>query len=331
MADQQNSPGQDLGEFGGYLAILAGAGGDGGMDQYRAAVQVFKKLQEPDFDMSSLTPAELQLVGQYFPEESAAIIEQKQAQQVADTPEMRQAQLEALAGWGQVAQEGLPLVDRLRAEELYRGMGNEAQANDQAILEDLAARGRLSGGMALQGRLQGSQAAMENARASGSDLAMQAQQARLQGLAQYGNMAGAIRSQDIGLRTTNADAVNRFNEWVSQLKTQVGMQNAQARQAARDRNVSERQRIADYNATNAQDVQQFNLENQNRLRQLTFEDQLAKAQGLSGAYMGYGRAKDAETAGRQSQILGLGRAGGGLMGFAMQQGAGSGAPYKKEG
>jgi hypothetical protein len=148
---------------------------------------------------------------------------------------------------------------------------------------------------------------MDFARQSGDDTSRRAEERKLQALAASGQLAGQARGQDIGVAGQNQTAVNRFNEWVSNLGTQQNQYAATSRQNAADRTTSERQRIGDYNIRNRQNFKGENRDNRNRLAQIGFENDALKAQLLSGQWSALGRNKDADKAARAAQNRSFGQ------------------------
>lgn len=310
-----SSGGAGVGGLIGGIAVLAGAGGKGGDKYYKRALKVIEALQTPDFDMSQITPADLKLVGEYFPEVYEAIVPER-PELLAESP-VRANQLTALSGLEQIGQEGLPEVDRLAADEAQQGILGAFGANREATLESLAHRGIVGGGVMGAAMGGADQNIMDLARGLSSDLTRQSGDRRLQALAQVGSLAGQVRGQDIERGRANQDAVSRFNEWVSNLKNQAAQFSATARGDARNRTTSERQRIADTSVLNRQDVLTGNLERKNRLLELGFQNEAQKAGMLAGALGQYGLTRDQNKAAREAAIMSIGQGAGGLAGFGL--------------
>lgn len=305
--------GAAIGNIAGGAAILAGAGETNWSKRYQMAVDAAKALQSPDFDMRDITPQQLALVAEFFPEEYSAII-QSRPELVQGSPEMRAAQSQALAHLAGYTQEGLPLSERLAMEDIRRQTGLQERGMRQAALESMASQGRLGGGQEALLRAVGNQGAMETMGGLGRGMAQEALQARLQATLAGGQMAGQVRGQDVLEQMANADAINRFNEWVSQLQTAVAGENARARERAQGYNVGERQRIGDWNKQNVQAMQMYNREQRNKLLQQGFENQATRADLIRAAAQPYGSALMNEQAANQQNIAGMGRAAGSLIG-----------------
>ena len=118
-----------------------------------------------------------------------------------------------------------------------------------------------------------------------------------------------------------ADSINRFNEWVSQLQTSVAAANAQSRQAASDRNVSESQRISDTNKQTKQATETSNLDRYNQLLGQKYNDELTKRMAAAGAGQKYGdilnQLTNRDQANYEKMFRSVGKIGGYASGLGM--------------
>lgn len=307
--------GGGIGSLVGGGLLLAGAAGEGGEKYYKQALELWEKLQEPNFDFRELSAPELKMLAemtaQTYEGETAAPVTQ-----VEGSPEMRESQMRALAQMEEMAREGLPLEDRLAAEGAQRQVMEGARAPGQSLARELRARGRTGGTEAVLRSAQNQQSS-NLARDLGSDLQRQALQRRLMAAEQSGSFAGATRGQDIMLSQSRADVANRYNEFLSGLRTQAARDAAGARERAQGYNVGTTQRIGDTNVMNRYGTQLSNLQRTNQLEQAKFGASLQKTQGLAGAYTGFGQYEDAERDRRaqaiQQMATGAGSAAGPFM------------------
>ena len=313
----------DLGGVGGGLggaignvAILAGAAGKGGAKSYKAALDVWKKLQDPNFDMRSLSAPELQVVGQYFPQVYNAIVPQ-QAQTISEDPATRAAQMGSLEHLQQYQNTDLPLSEKIAAQNAQASVQDASRRAQQSVMSELAQRGRLGAGDEIQARQGANQQAANLAHGLGSDLTQQSIQARLQANQGAGQLAGQIRGQDLGAVAQNAEIMNRFNEMVANQRNSAAQYGAAARERSQAANIGNAQDVSNQNALNSYNVASQNLNRQNALRGDLFNSQLARTQGTANAYNQYGLAQDAQQAAKAAAIRGIGQgvgqvAGGGL-------------------
>lgn len=303
------------GALGGIIGLATAP--KGGMDQYRKAVEAWQKLEGSNFDMSALSPPELQLVGQYFPETYDAIVPEGYVLPEAPTAG-REGQVSSLGQLQEIAEKGMSPLDRIQADRAAGAVTSASRAGQLDALRNLAARGQLGSGQEIQARLAGGQQANQLAADLGTGVAEASMARRLQAIQGAGAAAGQLRGADEAAAGRSADVINRFRELVAASQNQAAMQGAAARERAQFANVGERQRVADINSQQRYSTALANLERQNALRGQTFGQQLARTEGLSGAYTGYGQARDAARAsyiqGVQQIGSGIGQTAGGVAG-----------------
>lgn len=294
-----------LGELTGSIVGLATMG-KGGKKELKEAVELYKKIKDPDFDKSKLQQEQLVLLAKYYPETYEAEIpnEVKVAQ---DSPELRKAQMDGIANLTQLSKEGLPTLERAMVEETQGKLAGEVSRARKQALRNLQETGRMSAGTELAAGLAGAQQGSNLARQQGTDVVRAALENRLNATSQLAQQAGQARQQDISLSQQQADTINRYNQWVSALQTQAAQDAANNRNAAQLRNVSEAQRVAEQNATNKMAMAQYNQQNQNQLAQALAQFQLQKAAGTAGALGNLSQAKYAEQAQRLAAAKGIGK------------------------
>lgn len=304
--------GSSIGGLVGGIAVLGGAAGKGGKKEHKQALEIWKQLQTSNFDFSSLSPPELQILAEQTPELYQAVVPEE-FKQIA-TGATRANQLTSLAQLEQIGREGLPTEDRLAAQQAAQAVTSAAGASRADALRALAARGQLNSGDEIQAQLAGNQQAANLAANLGTNLAREAAMRRMSGIQAAGQEAGAIRSADESTAAQNAAIANRYAELFSGLKTQEAQQNAAARQAAQNYNVQTRQQTGNANVANAYGTQLENLNRQNALRSQQFTQNLAKTQGLSGAYNALAAYKDALQQQKAQAIQNTGSGAGGAIG-----------------
>lgn len=306
-----------LGGAGGILGgglILGGVTGEGGKSKLQRALNFVKRIEiDPGFDFTKLTPEDLQVVAEFFPNFYEAEVPDE-VKVANDSPELRGSVVRGITHLEEVARTGLPLGERLAAQEQGRRIARESGRVQGGILENLRRRGRAGGGTELQQRMAAGQAASEFGRGLGSDLAQQAVQNRLNATQQAATLAGGLRQQDINLSQGQADSVNRFNEFVSQLMTQAARDNAAAQERAQAFNVGNRQRVADVNVS---ERNRFALGQQSRedlLLQQIKDNEFRRA-GLVVPTLGaLAQQENAEKAAKDRAVQGFGLSGGETLG-----------------
>lgn len=297
--------------------IAEGSRADPAEEAIREAMELLARVREPNFDFRQLTPAQLQVVSQWDPEFYEAVVPDE-VKLIAESA-ARSDQIGALEAVKQIAAEGLPLADRLAAERSTDAIAQEATRAQDAILENLAARGRLGGGAEVAARMVGDQSLSQMRGEMGRGLAEEALQRRLAALGQQAGMAGDIRGQDFARSARNADLINNFNQYVANVKTRQAQNRADLLNRQREYEAGERQRVSDFNRLEAADTEAENLQRWNALQSELGDFRLRKAGAQQPGYSALSeslRATDAARRLRNRELAqGVGSAVGGLMDY----------------
>jgi len=299
----------------GGIAVLAGAGGKGGDRYYREAVQVIRAIQDPNFDFRQLTPPQLQILAEIDPQTYEARVPEE-VKLIADSTELRGAQVRGVQKYEEAGREGLPLQERLAAQGIQEQAASEASRMNESVLRDMAQRGGAGGGAEIAARMQANQGAANRASQMGSDLALEAARNRLMFSGEAANMAGQVRGQDVDLRARNAASTNQFNQNLANMLTERNRYAADSRQQAQGYNVQQRQGIGEQNVLNRYNTQLQNLNRKNQLEQQLFGARLDKATTLANALGRRGLQKDQDKAAKEEAIQNIGSGVGQIAGGA---------------
>jgi len=158
----------------------------------QAALDVFKKIESPDFNIDDLKGPELRIAATMRPEVFQAQ-DAGRPELIRGAPDVREQQLRALSGLRGTAEEGIPLVDRLAADEAGRSVSGALRRGEESAIRGLRRRGRLGAGAETQARIVGGRQASELARGLGSDLARSSLLRRQQALRDYASASGSLR------------------------------------------------------------------------------------------------------------------------------------------
>ena len=204
---------------------------------------------------------------------------QSQMMGISEDPQTRAAQVQALNLLSQRASGGLNPEDMAKFNQLQQQAQSDAQAKQQQIMQNFAARGQGGGGAELSALLANQQGSANRESEGGMQLGAQASQNALQAALQSGQLGGQLRSQDFGQASAKAqaqDMMNRFN-----VQNQVAQQqrNVQAQNQAQQYNLTQNQNIANANTQQNNNNQYY----QNQMAQQQWQDQMARANALSGA------------------------------------------------
>jgi hypothetical protein len=268
----------------------------------KAAIDRILAIQVPGLEDQRLSLAHQYEVGELTPEALGTITQaDSEMKGISTDPRLRQAQMTALAEMQGLGRSGLSAQDRSDLGSIRRNVATEANARDQAVLQNMAQRGVAGGGAELAARLSSSQAAMNDASAQGDRIAAMAQNKALQAIMNSGQLGGQIQAQDFGQaeRVASAqDAINRFNAANSQ---SVSQYNVQGRNAAQAANLSNKQNIAN---TNVGVDNQSQIHNKG-LYQQEFDNRLKQATAAAGPSEYDARAHDSAQKANDAGLAGL--------------------------
>lgn len=285
-------------------AMLASAGSNllggllGGRDAKKAAraqadaaarvAALYNNLELPSVEDMSIQSEQGQIVGEYNPLLEQLLSLQPSAMEGIDvSPEYKDLQLQALRKMAGVGEDGLDEGDEAAFRQMQRKIAGEAQAQQAAILNNMAQRGTLGSGMELAARLQGSQAAMDRLSSSGDQLTQDARSRALQALSQTGSMAGSLRGQDFEEQERIARAKDAINQFNVQNQQQLQGRNISEQNRAQLANLQARQAMANANMQLRNQDQMFNK----GLLQQDYQNRLQKLGGQTGAQTQIGNAQ----------------------------------------
>lgn len=287
--------------IGGIVSAIINAAdpGSSGKKYLKKGLKEWQDLSLPEYEQ--LIAPYLQSTGQMTPEIYDAVV-RGQFRGIEEDPYAETAQLRNLGRLEEIAREGMPLQDRLAADEAQRAVAQEGSRAREQIISNLARRGRGGSGAELAAKLASAGQQEEMARGMGSDIARMLLDRRLAAIGQMGGELGAYRGQNIGKEAQIAQMQNRYNEFLSNLNTQAAADAARARQAAQQYNLANQQRIADENVMNRYQTQLA----RNVQQQQGFQDRLAKTQGITGQYGQLSNLQNALQAQKQARVQAAG-------------------------
>jgi hypothetical protein len=98
-------------------------------------------------------------------------------------------------------------------EQIRQKQARESNAQQSAILQNLAQRGMAGGGQELALRAQAQQSSANQAAMEGLQLSAEQRARALNALIQRGQMAGNMRSQEFGEKSDKAKAADAIAQW----------------------------------------------------------------------------------------------------------------------
>lgn len=251
-------------------------------------------IREPDFDVTTIPPAQLKVLEQYAPTIAQFVPEK--------TPELvkamstgaqagRRAQTSALEQYENVARDGSdPLLDMARA----RALRDAAAASGSAIAtanQNMAQRGMTpGGGLAYAAQLSqaaGAQDALANA---GQANAADQYNRRMSAMGNAAQLGGSIRGEDVALESGNLGTLNDYNRRIADMGNQYNQYSSGLQNQARQFNIGQNQSTANANVENAYNTRVMNRNYANDRAQQTYGNKLDKL----GIQSGQGRAQIAQ-------------------------------------
>ena len=259
------------------MGILGGIAGLMGGD----SADYYNNVDIPNPDEMKLQLQQYVQQGLLTPEDAQAVVQNPSSfNQIVNDPAFKQAQMQALTGLQDVAnQGGLTSIDKARMNDIANQEGVQARGAREAISQNAAERGVGGSGLEFLSQLKNQQSTASDQSNRDTSVAADAQQRALQALVDSGTMAGNIRGQDYSEASQKAaaeDAINRFNAANQQ---QTNLYNTGVQNQAQATNLAAKQNIADTNTSLANQQQQYNK----GLYQQQFQNQLQKAGGQAGA------------------------------------------------
>ena len=311
--------GSGVGGLVGGIAVLAGAAGKGGRRDTNNALKAWKKLELSDFDYSALTPPELQLIGEYFPETYDAIVPAEF--KMVERPETYTDERSALSQLKALSETGEADIDRIQRLEVMDDIARQQSMGREDALRDLARRGQYSGGDALRARLSSNAAASDAASQMGRGVIADRANRRMQAVRDYGAYAGDVSGRDLEREYQNQAAQNQYNTLWANLQNDQARYNAGERSFAQQQNLGRAREVGDLNTLNRYQTQLENLNRYNDLKSLAFNERYNKTAGLAGGYLNRANLKERERAQKAAAYYGIGSGLGGAGGAAIGGGA----------
>lgn len=151
------------------------------------------------------------------------------ADQLMGPAEDREAQMAALSQMQEWGRGGLTQADRAALESTRQRDAQAAGSAQRSLMQQAQARGVGGGGLDFATRQQASQMGQQQSSDAESQMLQGAQQRALAAVQASGNLAGAVREQDVGATQQSwEDAANRAAGATGQYGTDVGSANARS-------------------------------------------------------------------------------------------------------
>jgi hypothetical protein len=269
---------------GGLIGMFSGDGHDDEISALQQqALEAIRNVDIPKLEEMRLALQKYQLAGQLDPAMEEAIFQTpSEMLNVKGDPRLRDAQLGALSKLAEVSKGGMTMQDSAMLDQIRRQVDTQAHGADDAILQNMQARGMGGSGAELAARLSGSQAAANRKSSEGLQVGGLATQRALEAIMNRGTLGGQIRSQDFNEDSSKAKAQDEINRFNSANRQAVMSRNVGASNAAQAANLNAKQKVMDGNVDISNREQEYNK----RLLQTDYENRLRKAQGIYAGNIG---------------------------------------------
>lgn len=286
-------------------AAIGGVGGmllgqeDDSQDYLKRLAQQAQNIPLPE--LQKMIAEQYSSVGQLNPElESVINLGPSAMEGISTDPALRQAQMSALMKLQGISDAGGQDAQFMSDNQrLQNDINSNLQGNQQAIQQDLAARG-LSGGMSemVQRQMAAQQASNRQAQL-GVDMNAQAQQRALAALTQGAQLGGQMENQQFNQQSQIAQAKDLANKFDVQNRQSIQGSNIDRKNTAQVTNLGNQQNIANQNVAARQGANEYNL----NIPQQQFNNQLSKYGQIANVQtnLAANRARQAE---QQDEFLG---------------------------
>lgn len=277
-------------------------------DQINQAIQEFIKISVPDPEQQKLELQHYQSTGSFSPQLEHSIKQDPSAfEGIVKNQQYSQAQDRALGQLQSLGEEGgLSLSDKADLQGELLTSANKDRANRDAITDDYARRGQLGSGMELQAQLSGNQAAGDRDAMARLQTLGSARDRALAAISGSGDLAGKLQGQDYQMKSDQAAARDRINQFNTQNAQSVQQRNVAADNAGQMYNLDRSQAISNANTDMANKEQQYNKE----LVQKNYENQMQKAGAIGNLKTGQATNIDKAGATTAQQYGAIGSAAG---------------------
>ena len=213
---------------GGLFATIKGTKEFAKAKKYlRENKELWSALQTPDIENLKVKLEQAVSQGKLDPKIGQAILQDPSAMKdVGADPKLVQAQEQSLSALQRVAQSGgQDATTRARMAATMDQVGQQERASREALQAQMQRRGIGGGGTDIASQMLAQQQSAGQAAQMGFQTAADAEQRALQAIAQSGQMAGQMRSQQVGEDAARAQAMDRINQFNTAHRQQLQASN----------------------------------------------------------------------------------------------------------
>jgi hypothetical protein len=292
-----------LGTVGGIIGNNQAAGQQAAAGQdIQTALQNYQNINVPTIAEQQWNLAQEQAAGTLSPQAAtAAQMGPNALANITTNPAYTTAQQQQLAALQQLGQGGMTAQERQNLIQSQQAAAGNAQAQNAAILQGMAARGVGGSGAQLAAQLSASQNAANQGASNANATNAMAQQNALGAMTGAGGLASQLQQTQFGQQAAVAQAQNAINQFNTMNQQNTGMYNTQAQNQAQAQNLANAQNISNTNVGLQNQAQQHNT----GLYQQQYGNQMQQAgaeAGVLGAQSQYNQNQANATRGEWSGI-----------------------------
>lgn len=188
---------------------------------------------------------------------------------IQEDPALRLEQLRTITGLRDIANaRGLDPQARAALAESQAANAGQERAQRGSILDQFARMGGANGNSALLAAITSQQGAAQRAGMEGLRVAGDASARQMQAMRDAGVLAGGVRSQDYGIASDRAGAMDRVSAYNAANRQQVAGRNADRRQRTSEGNIGRRYQRAGMEGKTYGDERDYLSEEEKRQRAL---------------------------------------------------------------
>lgn len=261
-----------------FLDDITGSSDDEAQNYLQQALAQYQNVTTPTIASGTVSNLPQESVqGEVTPEQIQAVNQApNEYNNVAIDPSTRQAQIDALQAYGQIANSGgLDANAKLGIQQVINAANEQSQGAQGAIMQSAQAQGQGGGDFALTQRALAAQGASNSAATQGLQQAAEAEANREAALGQMATIGGNVNASDYNQASTKAAAGNQINATNAAAANNAAVGNVANNLSSQNTNVANAQGVNAANTTAGQTNAYYNAS----LPQQQFNDALAKANG----------------------------------------------------
>lgn len=285
------------------MALYSDLFGNGGEDTLKNVLSQAEGINVPSAASMQIQLQQLVSAGVLTPEQAQTVLQQGNALNgVSASNQGLSAEEQALASLGnEVNSGGSDAEEQAALNNSLNAVNASTKGANDAVLQNQAARGSLTGGETLAAQLSNNATGAATANTNALNARALAENNKMQALQSLGTLGGNVQGQVYGAQANTANAQNAINQFNSQQSNAMNQFNTANKNNAAAENLANAQQISNTNVGN---------ENANRTRnsdliQQNFNNQLAKQGTVNQAAGSLAGTQNANTSANAALTGGL--------------------------